>query len=120
MWSFDDWVPNFTLFVLLLTPLVCVLVFSLAAFARYLRVRGTKPKRTLLEFAGYLPIVYMIFPMWDIGQYLLGYREFITERLFVFHFANLLSIIVLVGIVQVVYIIFKGSGDLGLNEGVGG
>ena len=51
----------------------------------------------------YIPAIYMLFVAYEIGEYLLGERATIMDRLFNQHFYNMMFLIVCVGLAQVLY-----------------
>lgn len=121
-WSLDAWFPNFTLFVVYLAPALLLIIFATLIFSRIFRWDLTPNKlptkhRTMAEMLGYFPLVYIFFPIWDIAEYVFGQRSSILDRLFTFHFPNMMFIIVLVGIGQVLYyMLYPVRGSTGENS----
>ena len=106
--NIDDWIPNFTLFVLILTPTVLALLFIILIIQRWLRLRTPgepRPKRTMsfAELIGLIPALYLIEPIWEIGEYLNGTRDEIVDRLFTYHFPIFMFLVLCVGLGQVGY-----------------
>jgi len=102
----DDWIPGFTFFVFILTPTVIVVYFIMLVVSRWFQNRHpTEPKmkKSFAEIIGYLPIVYLFFPLYEIAEYLYGTRASVTDRLFTVHFHYAVWLILLVGIGQVCY-----------------
>ena len=113
----DDWIPNFTLFVYVLAPLVVSIVFIMIIISRWLGLE--KNKRAKLDFAqllGLIPALYLIEPIWEIGEYLRGIRTEIAQRLLLYHFPIFMFLVVCVGIGQVGYY-WISMGDHGEVKG---
>ena len=106
--NIDDWIPNFTLFVLILTPMVLAILFIVLIISRWLRLRTPgepRPKRKMsfAELIGLIPALYLIEPIWEIGEYLNGTRDEIVDRLFTYHFPIFMFLVLCVGLGQVGY-----------------
>lgn len=104
-WDLDGIFPNFTLFVLILAPVMVILIFSLTLLMRFFRVgKVQKEPKSFYEIIGYLPAIYLFFPIWEIAEYILGTRTSILDRLFEIHFPNMMFLIVLTGIAQILWV----------------
>lgn len=97
--NIDEWFPNWSLFVYWLLPIILAVVFAMAIIYRFL----TRRRMTFAEILNYIPVVYLFAVVWEVGEYLIGDRETIADRLFAVHFPNMMFIIVCVGIGQVIY-----------------
>lgn len=109
----DSWIPNFRLFVMILAPLVLILFAIMVLASRWLKIgKGAKKRMTFAEMLGLIPALYLLQPMYEMGEYLYGTRTEIVERLFLYHFPIFMFIVVCVGIGQVVYY-WLSMGDAG-------
>ena len=97
--SIDEWFPNWSLFVYYLLPITIAILFIMAILYRYF----TRRRMTFAEMINYIPVMYMFFVAYEIGEYLIGDRATIMDRLFEVHFQNMMFLIVVVGIAQVLY-----------------
>ena len=97
----DSVIPNFTLFVMILAPMLMVVIFVIYLIRRYFEGKDTK--KNFPEIVGYIPVIYMFFPLYEMGEYLAGTRSSIMDRLFGYHFGMIMFLIVLTGICQVIY-----------------
>ena len=108
--NINDWFPHFTFFVLILTPILVVLTYALIAFSRFFKVRPGPVQTKGMQvgvYLGYIPIIFMFFPIWEIGEYIMGYRTEVVGRLFSWHLPILMYVIVLTGIGQVLSLLWK-------------
>lgn len=104
--NIDDWIPNFTLFVYVLAPLILGIIFIMIILSRWFNLRKVGEPRAKLTFAdkiGLIPALYLIEPIWEIGEYLNGTRDTIFDRLFTYHFPIFMFLVLCVGIGQVGY-----------------
>lgn len=104
--NIDDWIPNFTLFVYILAPMVLALIFIMIILSRWFSLRkANEPKRRMsfAELIGLIPALYLIEPIWEIGEYLNGTRDEIVDRLFTYHFPIFMFLVLCVGMGQVGY-----------------
>jgi C4-dicarboxylate transporter len=100
--NIDDWIPNFNLFVYFLAPVIIAIVAAMIISSKWLnRERGRKKKMKLVEILSYIPAVYALWPIYEIGEYLIGRRDEIFDRLFTYHYPILMFFILLVGIAQI-------------------
>lgn len=100
----DSFIPSFKFFVFILGPTLMVLIFAVFMIRIYFnRKKGQDTKKSFPEIIGYIPIIYMFFPIYEIGEYLAGTRSSIVGRLFSYHFGMMMFLIVLTGICQVIY-----------------
>ena len=109
--NIDDWIPNFTLFVLYLAPLILFLIAGFVIVSRFYNLRRgeKKTKKYFVDYVGYLPALYLIAVIYEIGEYLFGIRETIADRLFLYHFPIFMFLTVVAGIFQVCwYWLFMG------------
>lgn len=97
--SIDEWFPNWTLFVYWLLPITIAILFIMAILYRFF----TRRRMTFAEMINYIPMMYMFFVAYEIGEYLIGDRATIMDRLFEVHFQNMMFLIVCIGIAQVLY-----------------
>jgi len=107
--SLDEWFPNFTLFVLVLTPALILITYALIAISRFMKLKpiGNDTKGMKIgTYLGYVPILYMFYPVWEIAQYIMGNRGDVVARLFTYHFGNIMIIIVIVGIGQILALLY--------------
>ena len=115
-YGFDLWFPQFTLFALMLGPIIMVIVFSFTVLSRWL---GIKPKsyradkHKWVEYLSYVPMVYLFFPVYHMAEYLWGSLPNLYTTLFTVDLPAMTTIILLVGIGQCTYYILFGriSGD---------
>ena len=98
-WSIDEWFPNWSLFVYWLLPITLAILFIMAILFRFF----TRRRMTFAEMLNYIPVVYLFFVAYEVGEYLIGDRDTIMDRLFDIHFPNMMFLIVVVGIGQVLY-----------------
>ena len=104
----DSIFPNFTFFVMMLAPFIIVLTFVFVALSRWLGWRVRKiPVGKVERYLGYVPVLYLFFPIYEIGQYLWGMRDSIVDRLFTYHFPIIVYLILFVGIGQVLALLFR-------------
>ena len=105
----NEWIPNFTLFILVLAPVILLILFGAIFISRYVNLRSKKVrvKKKWSELLGYIPAFYILFPIWEIVEYLMGERETILDRLFGVHFPVIMVIIIIVGIGQVIVSAFE-------------
>lgn len=101
----DNWIPNFTLFIYVLAPIVLMLFAIMVLASKWLKLedKGPKKRMTFAEMLGIIPALYLLQPMYEIGEYLYGTRTEIVDRLFLYHFPIFMFLVVCVGIGQVVY-----------------
>jgi hypothetical protein len=99
--AFDvgSFVPNWELFVEWLLPITLAVIFAMALVYRFF----TRKRMTFAEMLNYIPVAYLFFVFYEIGEYMYGTREHIWDRLFTMHFPNMMFLIVCVGIGQVLY-----------------
>jgi len=102
MFNIDDFIPNFKLFIFVLTPTILIFLFLMVLLSRWMKKKPRKGK-SWAELIGYIPIIYLISPLIEIYQYMVGEREDLIDRLFSHHFPILMFLIVCVGIGQVSY-----------------
>lgn len=117
--NIDDWIPNFTLFVFVLTPLILSTIFIMIILSRWLGLKKAgqkKPKLTFAQLIGLIPALYLIEPIWEIGEYLNGTRSEIADRLLLYHFPIFMFLVLCVGIGQVGYY-WISMGDHGEVKG---
>jgi len=98
-WNIDEWFPNWSLFVQWLLPITLAIIAAMALIYRYL----TRRRMTFAEMLNYLPVTYLFFVFYEVGEYMYGTRATITDRLFEVHLWNMMFLIVVVGIGQVLY-----------------
>ena len=98
MVSIDYLFPNMTLF-LYLTAISIALIIILWLAYRWL----TRTRMTFAQLLNFIPIIYFFAVCYEVGEYLLGDRATIVDRLFSMHFRNMMFLIVVVGIGQVLY-----------------
>jgi len=94
----DSFIPNFTMFMYL-TAIAIAAIFLIILAYRW----ATRRRLTFADMLEYMPAIYMIFVLYEVGEYLVGTRSTIMDRLFEIHFYNMMFLIVCIGIAQVVY-----------------
>jgi len=107
--NLDEWFPNFTLFVLVLAPALILITYALISISRFMKLQpiGNDTKGMKIgTYLGYVPILYMFYPVWEIAQYIMGNRGDVVARLFTYHFGNIMIIIVIVGIGQILALLY--------------
>ena len=102
MFNIDEFIPNFKLFIYVLTPTILIFLFVMVLLSRWMKKRSGKGK-SWAELIGYIPMIYLISPIIEIYQYFVGERDDMIQRLFGYHFPILMFLIVCVGIGQVSY-----------------
>lgn len=105
VFDIDAWIPNFTLFVFVLAPMVLMLFVVMVLASRWLKLgdKGPKKRMTFAEMLGLIPALYLLQPFYEIAEYLYGTRTEIVDRLFIYHFPIFMFLVVCIGIGQVVY-----------------
>lgn len=116
--NIDEWIPNFTFFVFYLAPLIIAIVFVMIILSRWSGIGKPKPKRKLnfAQMLGLIPALYLIEPIWEMGEYLNGTRSEIADRLLLWHFPIFMFLVLCVGIGQVGYY-WISMGDAGEVKG---
>lgn len=107
--NLDAWFPNFTLFVLILTPVLIIITYALISISRFMKLEpiGNDTKGMKIgTYLGYVPILYMFYPIWEIAEYIMGNRGEVVARLFTYHFGNLMILIVIVGMGQILALLY--------------
>ena len=110
MFNINDWFPHFTFFVLILTPFLIILTYGLIAISRFFKLKPNTVKTKGMKvgvYLGYVPIIYMFFAIWEIGEYIMGYRTEIVGRLFSWHLPLIMYVIVLTGIGQTAVLLWR-------------
>ena len=110
----DAWIPNFTLFIYILAPFILMLFAIMILASRWLKLEDKGPKKsmTFAEMLGLIPALYLLQPIYEIGEYLYGTRTGIVDRLFLDHFPIFMFLVLCVGIGQVGYY-WLSMGDAG-------
>lgn len=103
MFNIDDFIPNFKLFIYVLTPLILIFLFVMVLVSRWFKKKPTGKGKSWAELIGYIPAIYLVSPIIEIYQYMIGERTNLIERLFSYHFPIMMFLIVCVGIGQVCY-----------------
>ena len=104
MYEIDQWFPGFTIFILVLMPVMVVAIYLMIMAMKYFNLRFKPVSQRRQKVAKWLnlPIVaYMIFPLYDIASYFNQDLDSVSDRLFSVHLVNLTFIIIIVGIAQV-------------------
>lgn len=104
--SFDinQFIPNFTLFVFILAPMIITILFVMTVASKWFQGKARKKKRrSWAQLIGYIPAIYLVSPVIEIYQYLVGERASFVPRLFGYHFPILMFLIICTGIGQVCY-----------------
>ena len=107
--ALDEWFPNFTLFVMVLTPALILLTYAMIAISRFMKLKPIGESSRGMKigtYLGYVPILYMFWPLLEIAEYIMGDRGEIVSRLFTYHFENVMIIIVIVGIGQILALLY--------------
>jgi hypothetical protein len=105
MFNIDDWFPNFHFFVIIITPILIAIFFIAILLSRWIKIKWPIPspyQQKLAFYIGFAPVIYMLWPLYDIIQYIMGTQTTIIAKLFTVHLPWLMCIIVLTGLGQVV------------------
>lgn len=102
MFNIDNFIPNFKLFVFVLTPMILIFLFIMVMISKwYKRPKGQG--KSWAQLMGYIPTLYLLSPMIETYQYMVGERSDFIDRLFSWHFPIMMFLIIIVGISQVCY-----------------
>lgn len=110
--NIDSVFPNFTIFVIVLTPIIILLLIISLIIEDYLlnkvkKKQKPKMERDIVVVLGYIPLFYLIAVIIEIIQYIYGMREDFSARLFGTHLENMTYFILVIGIMQALYIILR-------------
>ncbi len=109
-YDIDAWFPNFTLFTLILAPIVLLVMFVMVALVRLGKLPAPAPltggRFDFVTLIGLIPLVYIALPLWEIMEYLTGERDIINDRLWDEHLPIVMELIIYAGIIQVLYILY--------------
>jgi len=103
LFDIDNFIPNFKLFIFVITPTILLFLFLLVPLSRWMKRKPKKGGKSWAELIGYIPVIYLISPLIEIYQYMIGERSEIAPRSFGYHYPIIMFLIVCVGIGQVSY-----------------
>lgn len=104
MFNIDEFIPNFNLFVFLLTPMILLILFVMVVASKWFKSeKKTRKKVMLIELISYVPAIYLLLVVIEVYQYMTGERSDIIQRLFSYHFPIMMLFIISTGIIQVIY-----------------
>jgi len=102
--AIDSILPNFTLFILVLAPIMIIAFYLMALAVTYFKLKFppvSARREKIAKSLNFAIPLYMIFPVYDIVAYLTGNLDTIFDELFSKHVPRLTMLILFVGVLQV-------------------